>query len=218
MPPFHPQWKVAREDPGFDPACPFGVLCHPFAPGWPVSRRLAQGWLCGPPAVSGAPCRHGTAPPTRASYASLKLLKMACCSHPTSAPLGRQERVPAGAFAAPESHCHAGRDHGQVCQLSELRHAGVRCPLIPIARRLRRGLRRSVPVVRLDKPDRDTGFDTLRSALRHKTLGAVARRESRPGNRVFDPNVFAHGSGVGPGGSAGMPARRGWKRSIGSCA
>ena len=30
---------------------------HPFAPGWPVLRRLATGWLCGPPAASGAPCR-----------------------------------------------------------------------------------------------------------------------------------------------------------------
>jgi hypothetical protein len=28
---------------------------HSFAPQWPASRRLAQGWLVGPPALAGAP-------------------------------------------------------------------------------------------------------------------------------------------------------------------
>ena len=38
------------------------------------------------------------------------------------------------------------------------------------------------------------------------------------GNRVLDPNVFAHSSGVGLGGIAGMPARRVGKESFGDCA
>src|SRR5579885_917019 len=53
-------------------------------------------------------------------------------------------------------------------------------------------------MVRLDEPDGNTGLDPLRSPLRHKTLGAVCRSEAAVGNRIFDPNVLAHSSGIRP--------------------
>jgi hypothetical protein len=60
VPPFHPQWRVAGEDPRFNPTRPIGVRCHPFAAGWPMSRRLAPGSPVGPSVASVAPGRHGT--------------------------------------------------------------------------------------------------------------------------------------------------------------
>jgi hypothetical protein len=35
----------------------YAGIGHPFAPGCPVSRRMAPGWLVGPPTATGAPSR-----------------------------------------------------------------------------------------------------------------------------------------------------------------
>jgi hypothetical protein len=58
-------------------------------------------------------------------------------------------------------------------------------------------------------PRRNSGLYPLCSSLRHKTLGAILRRESTPGHRVLDSDVFAHGSGANRPGGMGlrMPAR-----------
>src|ERR1035437_2545551 len=129
-----------------------------------------------------------------------------------SEPLNRQERVSAGALPAPDSQGHGGRDHGQVRQLRKLRQAGVRRPIIRPARLVHRLLCGAVPVVRLKKPDRDSGLRPLRSSLRHKTLGAILRGESTLGHRVFDSDVFAHSSRVMPRWDCGYACKELQKR------
>ena len=51
-----------------------------------------------------------------------------------SEPRGRQESMSAGTLASAKSQGDAGCDHGQVRQLSKLRHAGIRRPIIRPAR------------------------------------------------------------------------------------
>ena len=126
----------------------------------------------------------------------------------------------AGTLASAKSQGDAGCDHGQVRQLSDSRHAGVRRPIIRPARRVHRLLCGAVPMVRLNKPDRNSGLHPLRTSLRHKTIGAILRRESTTGHRVFDSDVFAHGSRVMPRWDCGYARRelQHGKGSFGECA
>ena len=62
-------------------------------------------------------------------------------------------------------------------------------------------------MVRLNKPNRDSSLHPLRTSLRHKTLGTILRRESTTGHRVFDSDVFAHGSRVKPRWDCGYARR-----------
>ena len=147
--------------------------------------------------------------------ATSKLLKSSA-----SEPRGRQESVSAGTLASAKSQGDARGDHGQVRQLSKLRHAGTRRPIIRPARLIHSLLRGGVPMVRLNKPDRDSGLHPLSTPLRHKTIGTILRREITTGHRVFDSDIFAHGSRVTPRWDCGY-ARRGVqhvKGSSGECA
>ena len=125
-----------------------------------------------------------------------------------------------GTLASPKSQRDAGCDHRQVCQLRESRHACVSRPIIRPARRVHGVLCRVMPMVRLNKTDRDSGLHPLRTSLRHKPVGAVLRRESTTGNRVFDSDVFAHGSRVRPRWDCGYTRRviQHGKGSFGECA
>ena len=126
----------------------------------------------------------------------------------------------AGTLASAKSQGDAGCDHGQVRQLRESRHARVSRPIIRPARRVHGLLCGVVPMVRLNKSDRNSSLHPLRTSLRHKPVGAVLRRESTTGHRVFDSDVFAHGSRVMPRwdcGYARMELQHG-KGSFGECA
>lgn len=53
-------------------------------------------------------------------------------------------------------------------------------------------------MIRLNKPNRNSGLYPLRTSLRHKTIGTILRREPTAGHRVLNSDVFAHGSRVVP--------------------
>ena len=149
--------------------------------------------------------------------------RCACHLHDScvpSDPLRRQERVSGSALPSADAHEYSGPDHGQVCQLSDLRHSGVRRPIIQPACVVHGLLRRSIPVVRLDESDGNSGLYPLRSSLRHKTLGAIPRRESAPGYWVFDSDIFAHGSRVMPRWDCGYTRKelQVLRESFGGCA
>ena len=115
--------------------------------------------------------------------------------------------APARTLASTEAKDSSGSDHRQVGQFRKRCHSRPGRPVIPEPRGVRRLLRRRVAVIGLDESDGNTWLDPFRSSLRNKASGAVCRSEPAFGNRVLDPNVFAHSSGVGLGGIAGMPAR-----------
>ena len=147
--------------------------------------------------------------------ATSKLLKSSA-----SEPLGRQESVSARTLASANSQGNTGHDHWQVRQLRDLCHAGVRRPVIRPARVVHGHLRGTMPVVRLDESDGNSGLHPLRSSLRHKTLGAILRRESTPGHWVFDSDIFAHGSRVMPSWDCGYTRKvqQVLRESFGGCA
>ncbi len=90
-----------------------------------------------------------------------------------SQPSNRPEDVAAGTLPLAETQKHARRDHRQVRQFSRCRHAGMRRPIVRSARLIHRALCGTVPMVRLNKPDRNSGLDPFRPSLRYKTLGAI---------------------------------------------
>ena len=132
--------------------------------------------------------------------------------------LSRQEGVLAGAFSPAKAQEHARRNHRQVRQLRKSRHAGVRRPLIPIARSIHRLFRGAMPVVRLDESNGDSRLDPLGSTLSYKPPRAVPGRESAACHGVFDSDgllAFGQRSGFDlPSGIAGMPAMESARRRL----
>src|SRR5579885_2930383 len=127
----------------------------------------------------------------------------------TSNSLRRQERVAARALALSHTEQHVRRNHGHVGKLAELRHARVRRALVPVASRIHLPSCGRLAMISwiAQEANGDSELDPHGQPARHKPLGAVLRRESRTRQRVFDPDVFAHGYRRANGRVAGMPAR-----------
>ena len=158
--------------------------CATFGPRCALRRRVGLSYHAGWPRQRGGPGRLPDRPFLASGASELpgrvfRSRRFAgsrsrwAASSKSSESLRRQERVSGGALPSPDSHEYSGPDHGQMCQVSDLRHAGVRRPIIRPARLLHSLLCGAVPIVRLNKPDRDSGLQPLRSSLRHKTLGAI---------------------------------------------
>lgn len=122
--------------------------------------------------------------------------------------LRRQERMPACSLPSAHAQQHVRRDHWQVRQFRELRHASVRRAFIPVPGRIHRLPRGGVPVVRRDEANRDARLYPFGSSLCHEAFGAVFGSESTPGDRVLNADGLAHGSGVMPRWDCGY-ARKG---------
>jgi len=137
-----------------------------------------------------------------------------------SEPLRCQERVPAGTLPSADSHEYSGPDHGQVRQLSDLRHSCVCRAIIRPARVVHGLLRRDIPVIRLDESDGNPGLHPLRAPLGYKAFGAILGCEGTSGHRVFDSDIFAHGSRVTPRWDCGYARKelQSWRGSFGGCA
>jgi hypothetical protein len=90
---------------------------------------------------------------------------------------------------------HVRRDHGQVRQFRELRHAGVGRAIGPVTGRVHLLAHRRFAMVSgiAQESDRDAELDPFSEPARNKALGAVPRSEPRTSEWIFDPDVFAHG-------------------------
>ncbi len=117
--------------------------------------------------------------------------------------------MPACSLPSAHAQQHVRRDHWQVRQFRELRHAGMGCALVPVAGRIHLLSRCHLAMVSrvTQEADRLAELNPLGQTTRDKALRTISRGESRTSERVFDSDGLAHGYCRASDGVAGMPAK-----------